>query len=407
MGRIGSWVGERFAERPAWMNVLLLFSAVEVFVYSPWDVFCKPVAVDQDVWLGLVLTGWLAKIGDVAHWAVYVLALYGFLRMRRWMWPWASLYVAQMSFAMLVWPIAYVGGVRGWMLGIVSSAAIAALAVALWKARDLFDPRSVDLPRRYGQWAVVTGASSGIGLEFARSLAARGFNCVLCARRDERLRVLAKELADTHAVDVRVAAVDLAQSDGPDRLAEQVAGLEVGMLISNAGVGYAGRFEKQDAARLSEMIALNCTANVSLISRLLPSMLERRKGAIVIVGSVAGRQPIPLHAVYSATKGFDLLLGEALWVELHDRGIDVLVAQPGPVATEFEQVAGEARTNPASDHSAALVVDTALAALGRQPSVVVGWFNWIRANVNRLFPRSIIALISAGVMEKQTPRSMR
>lgn len=407
MQRIGSWVKDRLAERPAWMNALLLFAAIEVFVYSPWDVLCKPLAVDQDVWLGLVLTGWMAKIGGVVHWAVYVLALYGLARMRRWMWPWASVYVAQMSFAMLVWPIAYLGGARGWALGIVSSAAFAVLAVALWKSRDLFDRRSTDLPRRYGKWAVVTGASAGIGLEFARALAARGFNCVLCARREERLLAVARELTEMHGIDVRIAPVDLAQSNGPELLAEQVAGLEIGMLISNAGVGYTGRFEKQDVARLREMIALNCTANVVLVSRLLPSMLERRKGAVVIVGSVAGRQPIPYHAVYSATKGFDLLFGEALWVELHDRGIDVLVVQPGPTATEFEQVAGEARTNPAADESAASVVARSLEALGRQPSVVSGWLNWIRANVSRFFPRSIIALVAADVMEKQTPRSMR
>lgn len=407
MQRIGSWLGERFAERPAWMNALLMFAAIEVFVYSPWDIFCKPVAADQDVWLGLVLTGWMAKLGGLVHWAIYALALYGFVRMRRWMWPWASVYTAQVAFGMLVWPIAYLGGTRGWTLGIASGAAFALVAFGLWRARELFEGHSVALPRRYGKWAVVTGASAGIGLEFARALAARGFCCVLCARREERLHAIAKELVATYGVDVRVVAADLASPDGPDHLADEVADLEVGMLVSNAGFGYAGRFEKQDVARLREMIALNCTANVVLTARLLPPMLERRKGAVVITGSVAGRQPIPYHAVYSATKGFDLLLGEALWVELHDRGIDVLVVQPGPVATEFEEMAGEARTDPASDESAASVVATSLDALGHQPSVVTGWLNWLRANVNRCFPRSTVALIAADVMENQTPRAMR
>jgi len=389
------------------MNALLLFAAVEVFVYSPWDIFCKPVAVDQDVWLGLVLTEWMAKVGGVVHWLVYVLALYGLLRMRRWMWPWASIYAAQVAFAMLVWPIAYVGGVRGWAVGIVSSVALGIVAFALWKARDLFAGRSLATPNRYGKWAVVTGASAGIGLEFARALAARGFSCVLCARREERLHTIAKELVATYGVDARVVALDLAQPDGPDRLADEVSDLEVGVLVSNAGFGCAGRFEKHAVVRLREMIALNCTANVVLVSRLLPPMLERRRGAIMIVGSVAGRQPIPLHAVYSATKGFDLLLGEALWGELRDKGVDVLVVQPGPTATEFEAVAGEARTDPAADESAASVVAASLTALGHQPSVVSGWLNWLRANANRFLPRSIIALVAADVMESQTPRTMR
>ncbi len=389
------------------MNALMLFAAVEVFAYSPWDLFCKSVDVDQDVWLGLVLTGLPAKAGGILHWAVYALGLYGFLRMRRWMWPWASIYVAQVAFAMLVWPISHVGGARGWILGVVSSAAIGAVAVALWRARNLFSVRSLASPQRYGKWAVVTGASAGIGLEFARALAARGFSCVLCARREDRLHAIAKELVATYGVDARVVVVDLAHPDGPDFLANEVADLEVGMLVSNAGVGYAGAFEKQNLARLCEMVALNCTANVALVSRLLGPMLERGSGAIVITGSVAGRQPVPYHAVYSATKGFELLFGEALWAELHDKGIDVLVVQPGPVATEFEAVAGEARAHPSADESAASVVASSLAALGHQPSVVTGWLNWMRANVGRFFPRSTVALIAADVMENQTPRNMR
>src|SRR5262249_55635233 len=130
-------------------------------------------------------------------------------------------------------------------------------------------------------------------------------------------------------------------------------------------------------------------------------------GAILITGSVAGRQPLPMHALYSATKGFELLLGEAIWAEVKDRGVDVLVVQPGPVATEFEMVAGEARQDPSAHESPQSVVETALDALGKQPSVVSGWFNWIRANVHRVLPRTVVVCAAGDVMEAQTPVAMR
>jgi len=407
MRRFVPWLQHRFAERPNWMNALMVFAAFQVFVYSPFDLLLKPVESDRDVWFGIMLSGRAAKFGGVVHLLVYAIGLYGFWRMRSWLRPWAALYVAQLAFSMLVWAVAYVGGARGWLMGLVSGGLFAALAFALWRARDAFRQQQPDYAKRYGSWAVITGATAGIGLEFARALAARGVSCVLAARRADRLATVAEELRTAHGVDTRVVEVDLASERGPDDLADAVADLEVGMLISNAGVGYAGRFDKQELARLRQMIALNCTANVTLISRLLPEMLTRRRGAVVITGSVAGRQPVPLHGLYAATKGFELLLGEALWTELRDRGIDVLVVQPGPVATEFEQVAGEVRPDPARDESPQSVVETALEALGKQPSVVTGWMNWLRANVNRVLPRVVTTCLAGDFMEAQTPSAMR
>jgi hypothetical protein len=308
---------------------------------------------------------------------------------------------------MFVWSIAHVGGVHGWLMGMATGALFGALALALWRSREYFRQQPPDYVKRYGRWAVVTGATAGIGLEFARALAARGVSCVLAARRGDRLDTVAAQLKASHGVDTRVVAVDLASEQGPDHLADAVADLDVGMLISNAGVGYVGRFDKQELARMKQMVALNCTANVTLISRLLPAMLANRRGAVVITGSAAGRQPVPFHGLYAATKGFELLLGEALWAEVRDRGVDVLVVQPGPVATEFERVAGEARQNPAADESPQSVVETALDALGKQPSVVTGWLNWARANVSRFVPRTVMVCAVADVMEARTPPSMR
>ena len=258
---------------------------------------------------------------------------------------------------------------------------------------------------KYGEWALVTGASAGIGLEFARQLAREGMSVVLTARREDRLNTLASELRAEFHVDTRVVAADLAAPDGADRLADAVADLPIAMLVNNAGFGLAGRFDKLPTDRLRAMVVVNCVVPVVLTSRILPGMVKRGRGAVIVVGSVAGRQPLPLHAVYSATKGFDLLFGEGLWGELRGTGVDALVIEPGPTETEFQAVAGENVSNhgePASN-----VVQTALDALGKQPSVVSGWFNFFRANAIRLVPRSLTAIVAKKVVEKQTPVELR
>ena len=169
--------------------------------------------------------------------------------------------------------------------------------------------------------------------------------------------------------------------------------------------GGVGRFDKLDADRLREMVNLNCLAPMLLTNQLVPALMARGRGAIVITGSVAGRQRLPLHGVYSATKAFDLMLGESLYVEMRELGIDVLVLEPGPTLTEFQEVAGEIAHE---GQSAAEVVETALRALGRQPSVISGWMNWLRANAaTRVGPRPMVAYGARAVMEVQTPADMR
>jgi short-subunit dehydrogenase len=228
---------------------------------------------------------------------------------------------------------------------------------------------------------------------------------VLTARREDRLHTLAGELRAEFHVDTRVVAADLAAPDGADRLADAVADLPIAMLVNNAGFGLAGRFDKLPTDRLRAMVVVNCVVPVVLTSRILPGMVKRGRGAVIVVGSVAGRQPLPLHAVYSATKGFDLLFGEGLWGELRGTGVDAIVIEPGPTQTEFQAVAGENVSNhgePASN-----VVQATFDALGKQPSVVSGWFNFLRANAIRLVPRSLTAIIAKKVVEKQTPIELR
>ena len=256
----------------------------------------------------------------------------------------------------------------------------------------------------YGQWAVVTGASAGIGQAFARRLAAAKINTVLVARRRDRLAVLADELSRQHGTQSRVVAADLEHEDAVTRIGEETKDLDVGILVNNAGFSAAGRFERVPLDRHIAMIKVNCVAVAALTHVFLPRMKARGRGAIVIVASAAGYQPVPLAGTYGATKAFDLMLAEALWSENRGSGVDVLALSPGPVDTEFQAVAGETSHPGATPES---VVDVALGALGRKPSVVAGGFNKARAWSVRLAPRALVARMAFGVMREFIPEPMR
>ncbi|MDQ4042169.1 MAG: SDR family oxidoreductase [Actinomycetota bacterium] len=189
---------------------------------------------------------------------------------------------------------------------------------------------------------VVTGASAGIGTELARELARRGHGLVLVARRRERLEELAAQLRDAHGVDVLVHACDLAQADQRAALIEAVkhTGKHVAGLCNNAGYGSFGRLWELDREREAAMVQLNCVALVDLTGAFLPSMVERGAGAVLQVGSLAGYQPSPWNATYSATKAFVQSFGESVAGELAGTGVSMTVLCPGPVATEFSEEAG-------------------------------------------------------------------
>ncbi len=184
--------------------------------------------------------------------------------------------------------------------------------------------------------ALVTGASSGIGAEFAKQLSGRGYELILVARRAERLERLASELPGP----AHVIASDLANDAAS--LAGKVAGLglEVDVLVNNAGFGTHGRFTEIDAARDAEQVRLNCEALVTLTHAFLPGMVERRRGGVITVASTAGMQPIPYETTYSATKAFARTFSDALSGELRGSGVRALCVNPGPVPTEWQQVAG-------------------------------------------------------------------
>jgi short-subunit dehydrogenase len=386
------------------MNAFMVFCAYMTFFYLPWDIFWKPVSADQEVWFGYTFTVWGAKLAAPFHWYVYAALLYGFRRMRPWLRYAATAYLLQITFGMFVWSALEYGSWTGWILGAIAAIPFAALTLVVWKAREHFkNPQT--LRDRYGSWALITGASSGIGAEFSRTLARQGISCVLTARRESRLRTLAAELEGDWHIQTRCVPVDLAQPDGPDRLLDAVKDLEISILVNNAGVGCVGRFDGQETQRVREMIDLNCVAPAVLTSRLLPAMKVRGRGALLFTGSVSGCQPIPLHAVYSATKVFDRYLGEALWVELRDSGVDVLVTEPGSTSdTGFQSEAGQ---RPHEGQSPREVVAVAMETLGRQPSVITTWFDWARSEIaTRIAPRNLVTHVARNVTEKHTPSEL-
>lgn len=402
---MGTWIRHQLGRRPVWMNVLMLFCAYMTFVYVPWDLLVKPAALDEEVWFGIRFHGAWAKLLAIPHWFVYAAGMVGFWQMRSWMWPWAALYMGQVAFSMLIWPMLYQGGFGGFVVGLVAGAVFLVPTVALWNATDRFGPQPAPLAERYGSWALVTGASSGIGLEFARALARDGISLVLTARRDDALRELATELERAHGIETRVVPADLSSSAGVEEVLAQVDDLEIAILVNNAGVGCIGRFDLQDREELLRMVQLNCAAPVALTAELLPRMRERGRGAVIFVGSIAGSQPLPLHALYSATKVFDNFLAESLWGELQGSGVDVLGLQPGRTATGFREAAGQL---PNAGVPPAGVVAAALAALGHQPTVIPGVANWAMVNAAyRLLPRSILSLVARRVTLAQTPDELR
>jgi hypothetical protein len=318
---------------------------------------------------------------------------------------WVPAYLGQVAFGMYLWTAIHEGGFSGIIVGLFPALPFLGLTYAFWNARDYFEPKKLSLAARYGDWALVTGASSGIGVSLARQIAADGMNVVLSARRADRLANLAAELEREFEVETRVVAADLAERDGQKALLEGIADLEIGLLVNNAGLGLAGRFDLLDGDDLRRLVAVNCEAPLVLSHALVQGMRERGRGGILFTGSVAGRIPLPLHAVYSATKAFDLFLGEALWGELRASNIDVVVLEPGSTDTEFQQVAGEIAHggDPADD-----VAHAGLLALGQQPSVIPGWVNWLRANLaSRLLTRPISAHVAKAYMAKQTPEDLR
>jgi short-subunit dehydrogenase len=241
---------------------------------------------------------------------------------------------------------------------------------------------------------LITGASAGLGVEFARLCAARGDELVLVARRRERLDALAAQLGKCHVFDA-----DLAVPGAAAALIGEVeaAGLKVETLINNAGLGLAGRFDAQPPERQAGMIDLNLRVLTELCRLVLPAMLADRRGFLLNVASTAAFQPGPFMAVYYASKSYVLSLSEAMHEEVKGSGVHVTALCPGPTATEFFEVAGAADGKLARLATAPRAVAAAgLAGLARNRAVVVpGRMNKVTSQASRFLPRATMRRIVA------------
>ncbi|MDX2022993.1 MAG: SDR family NAD(P)-dependent oxidoreductase [Deltaproteobacteria bacterium] len=260
--------------------------------------------------------------------------------------------------------------------------------------------------QRYGAWAVVTGASDGIGEQFARELAAAGVNLVLVARRAPRLEELANDLASAHQVQARVLAVDLAEARGRDAIMNMTRQLDVGLLVAAAGFGGSGLLVNADLQDEIRMIEVNCIAVLDLVRRMGQRLAARGRGGIVLMSSLVGFQGTPYAANYAATKAYVQSLAEGLHVEMRPLGVDVLASAPGPVTSGF---AARANMSMGKAPDPKTVARATLRALGHRTTVRPGVLSKLLGYSLSALPRfgrvQIMKLVMGG-MTKHHPRGL-
>jgi short-subunit dehydrogenase len=256
--------------------------------------------------------------------------------------------------------------------------------------------------------ALVTGASSGIGADLAREAARDGHDLVLAARRVAPMEALAREL-ESQGAKAAVIAADLAKPGGAAALATEIAerGLTADVLINNAGLGANGRFDESDPVRSAEMLQVNVVALTELTRLLLPGMVARRSGRVMLVASTAGFQPGPQMAVYCATKAYVLSLGEAIAYEVRGTGVTVTTLCPGATATNFSEVAETGQTNLFKSRLIRVMTSAEVARIGYRGLkagrrvVIPGWTNKLVAFSGRVSPGFLSLPIANAMMSSR------
>lgn len=250
------------------------------------------------------------------------------------------------------------------------------------RARE--EPGETMLRARYGPWAVVTGASEGIGKEFAKRVAAHGLNVVLVARRDKVLAELCAALESTHRMRAIVIAVDLATPEGISELRRRTEELDVGLLVAAAGFGTAGRFIESELDKELAMLDVNCRAVATLTHHYGARFARRRRGGIVLLSSLVAFQGVPRAAHYAATKAYVQSLAEGVGIELAPFGVDVVACAPGPIESGFGT---RARMKMGFALKPESVAQATLDALGRKRTVRPGWLSKVLEWSLALLPR--------------------
>ena len=256
-----------------------------------------------------------------------------------------------------------------------------------------------NLKSRYGPWAVVTGASSGIGRELALQLGEAGLNLVVTGRDESRLEALAHALKDEIGVETVVVVGDLSKAATIDELFDVSSSFDVGLLVANAGYGTSGAFIRSDLANELDMLNVNCHALFALTQRFAKRFVDRDRSGIVLLSSIVAFQGVPNSAHYSATKAYVQNLAEALHIELAPLGIDVLSVAPGPVDTGF---AKRANLEMGAALRPAVIASQSLSALGRKMTVRPGWLSKLLSTALGTAPRWARVRIMGQVMGGMT-----
>lgn len=258
-----------------------------------------------------------------------------------------------------------------------------------------------------GKWALITGASAGIGVALAEELASGGTHLVLTARRQYRLNEVAASLRKKHGIQTQVVIADLAKRGAPQQIYDFTKdhGVRIDLLINNAGFGQYGEVSQVETQRLLDMVEVNCTAVVHLTRLFLPEMVARRSGDILILASTASFQAVPYISTYAATKAFDLFFAEGLAEEMKPHGIRVCALCPGSTESEFHAVAGQEKFTSRNQEPADKVARTGLQALAAGKSYVIsGLGNYLGAHSQRIVPRRVVTRIAANMFRPEKAR---
>lgn len=263
-----------------------------------------------------------------------------------------------------------------------------------------------EFSKKYGPWALVTGASSGIGAQFARSLAARGLNVILTARRTQKLEELASELSSKHSVKTHVLSADLAQPGAGTKLATEVAAFDIGLLINNAGIESMGLYIGVPVQEVERLIAVNVTS-VATIARLVGRQIAERgtSGGIIFTSSI-GARPSPFAGLYASSKAFVSTLAISMKYEMADMGVDVLAIEPGLIRSEMTGRTGEVMDIESMGFDMMETEDAVEAfirALGKKDVCTPGWKNRAAMAVLSCLPKSMALKMMAGQMKKLLP----
>lgn len=256
---------------------------------------------------------------------------------------------------------------------------------------------------KYGEWALVTGASSGIGVAFAEELAGMGFNLVMVARRGEAMKELGSRLAQQYGIEYKVLAIDLTEEGFYAQLDAELKDLQVGLLVNNAGMNCEGAFYRGGLERNLRMIRLNVEASFILAHELGKRFVDRGKGGILFVSSISAFQPTPYFTHYAATKAYILSLAESMEYELRPKGVDVSALCPGPTESEMSRgLEGQPYVMKADK-----VVRAGLNGLGNSNYVVPGWGNKIATSMPRLIGRKWSRDLMGAVLKRGLPANRK